>query len=373
MTASKQNTLVVFIGRFQPFHQGHLDVLKKASNISDNILMLVGSSYRPRSWKNTFTYQERVDLIRYSVNRSPVSAKVDFLPLVDSLYDDDAWALNVKTAVGFYRRNKGMPDNTKVVIVGFSKDASSEYLGWFPNWELEDFGGFRANGGIVNATDFRESIFFGDGDKTDLEDVYGRDPVEAIQMWRNLNPEAVSYIREEAEFLKETWDRTKRAEAEFGFPIPVRCADSLITQSGHILLVERKNAPGKGLYALPGGHVKPNEDAQEAAIRELREETKLDMPKGALLGRLKERRPFDHPKRSERGWVSTDVFSFDLVDKPVSEMEKVKGADDAKRAFWMPLEELTPENMFEDHFDIIQSMGCQVPFAYNSILMALAA
>lgn len=373
MTANTQNTLVVFIGRFQPFHQGHLEVLKKASKISDNILMLVGSSYRPRSWKNTFTYQERTDLIRYTVNRSDVDAKVDFLPMVDTLYDDDAWVSNVKTAVGFYKRNRGMSDDTKVILVGFNKDSSSDYLGWFPHWEMEDFGGVTANGEIINATDFRESIFFREDDMSDLEDIYGRDPVDAIRLWRNLNPEAVAYVRNEAEFLKETLERTKRAEKEFGFPIPVRCADSLITQSGHILLVERKNAPGKGLYALPGGHVEPTEDALGAAIRETRGETKIDMPRGLFLRHLKERRPFDHPKRSERGWVSTDVFRFELEDKPLSKMEKVKGADDARRAFWMPLEEITPENMFEDHFDIIQAMGCNVPFAYTSILMAQAA
>ena len=48
------------------------------------------------------------------------------------------------------------------------------------------------------------------------------------------------------------------------------CADAVVVQSGHILLIKRAMTPGKGLWALPGGHVNSNETSLDAAIRELK-------------------------------------------------------------------------------------------------------
>ena len=133
-------------------------------------------------------------------------------------------------------------------------------------------------------------------------------------------------------------------------------------------MVERKMEPGKGLWALPGGHIDPDETAEEASLRELYEEAGLDMPKGAMRGRLRARRVFDHPDRSERGWVRTEAFVFELQDR--KSLEKLKAGDDAANARWVPITEITPDTIFEDHFDIIQALVPDVPFAYSSILMA---
>ena len=144
----------------------------------------------------------------------------------------------------------------------------------------------------------------------------------------------------------------------------------MVVQSGHILMVERAALPGRGLWALPGGHLGRDETALDAAIRELYEECRLDMPKGAMRSRLRDRRVFDHPERSERGWVRTEAFLFELQDR--AELERVRASSDAADAFWVPITELTPERMFEDHWDIVQTLVHGVPFAYTSILMAQA-
>lgn len=49
--------------------------------------------------------------------------------------------------------------------------------------------------------------------------------------------------------------------------------DSIVLKSGHVLLVRRKSAPGKNLFAFPGGYLQQNESLVDCAIRELREET----------------------------------------------------------------------------------------------------
>lgn len=79
---------------------------------------------------------------------------------------------------------------------------------------------------------------------------------------------------------------------------------------------------------------------------------------------------FDHPERSERGWVRTEAFVFELQDR--AKLEKIKPGSDAISAAWVPITAITPDAMFEDHFDILQALVPDVPFAYASIVMAHA-
>lgn len=365
---STRHRLAVFIGRFQPFHAGHLDVVQNALGQSDSILMLVGSAYRPRSWKNPFTYAERAAFIRHSA--ADIDKSVATLPLVDTLYNDRAWTVNVRTAVTLHMRRAGLnPDTTQVVLTGFEKDKSSRYLGWFPTWDMLPADPHLHDGEIVNATDLRQALFFGKGEDTGrMANRFGLEQIAPVLDWMNNHPAAVSDVRDEGAFVLDYQDKTQAAEAVFGYPIPVNTADAVVVQSGHILMVERKLQPGKGQWALPGGHIDRGEQALDAAIRELYEEAGLDMPKGAMRGRLRERRVFDHPERSEKGWVRTEAFVFELQDR--AKLEKIKSGSDATAARWVPITEITPDNIFEDHFDIIQALVPDVPFAYSSILMA---
>ena len=62
-------------------------------------------------------------------------------------------------------------------------------------------------------------------------------------------------------------------------------------RAGRLLLVQRRNEPGRGLWSVPGGRVEPGEDDAAALVREMREETGLDVAPGALVGRVR-RGPF---------------------------------------------------------------------------------
>ncbi|MFN2624567.1 MAG: NUDIX hydrolase [Mycobacteriales bacterium] len=62
------------------------------------------------------------------------------------------------------------------------------------------------------------------------------------------------------------------------------CAGAVIRDdSGRLLLVRRRHEPSRGLWSLPGGRVEPGETAAEACVREVREETGLDVIVGDLL------------------------------------------------------------------------------------------
>jgi 8-oxo-dGTP diphosphatase len=54
--------------------------------------------------------------------------------------------------------------------------------------------------------------------------------------------------------------------------------------NGRLLMVRRANAPGQGLWSIPGGRVEPGESDEQAVTRELKEETGLCVIVGRLIG-----------------------------------------------------------------------------------------
>jgi len=99
----------------------------------------------------------------------------------------------------------------------------------------------------------------------------------------------------------------------------------------HVLLIERGQHPYKGRWALPGGFVELDEDLEEAARRELGEET------GVLLrqGILEELGAYGTPGRDPRMRIVTIAFTALVEDLP-----PVSGGSDAVRARFWPVSEL---------------------------------
>ena len=77
---AKKYELAVFIGRFQPFHNGHVRVIEHGLEIANRVRVLVGSAFGPRCYRNPFTYEERKEFIK---NSFP-TPDVQVMPLPDS-------------------------------------------------------------------------------------------------------------------------------------------------------------------------------------------------------------------------------------------------------------------------------------------------
>ena len=147
------------------------------------------------------------------------------------------------------------------------------------------------------------------------------------------------------EKYKEMWNSSP-------FPPVFVTVDAVVIKSGHVLVVRRRGYPGKGLLALPGGFINESEFLVDACVRELKEETQIKLPKDELKKRIIDQHVFDHPGRSLRGRTITHAFCFDLGK---GDLPKVKGDDDAEKAFWMPLRDVftQEEKFFEDHCHIL--------------------
>lgn len=96
-----------------------------------------------------------------------------------------------------------------------------------------------------------------------------------------------------------------------------------------VLLIQRGKEPFRGMLALPGGYVERDEGLDDAALRELGEETGVD---GRKL-HLEQLRAFGAPDRDPRGWVITVAYLALGPDLPVPQ-----AGSDAQAAEWMPVD-----------------------------------
>jgi bifunctional NMN adenylyltransferase/nudix hydrolase len=347
---TKKYDILVFIGRMQPLHKGHERVINHALTLADNVLILVGSANRAPSIRNPFTYLQRKNIIanKYDTDR------VIIQPLNDIMYNDNLWIEQVQKSVNSailniinkdhkYIHLHGIND-AKIGLIGCQKDESSYYLKLFPTWEDEGVPFYDP----INATDIRNAYFNlnNEIDESEMLEYVSDTTYTWLQSYRKTT--MFQEIVKETDFVvnyKETIKKYPRIE---------HTVDAVVVQSGHILLIRRRSEPGKGLWALPGGFLNPSETLEEGMLRELREETKIKVPEPVLRGNIVKSQVFDNPHRSERARIITQAF---LINLPRQEdLPKVKGSDDADKAKWVPLANLKADNLFEDHFFIIQKM-----------------
>jgi 8-oxo-dGTP diphosphatase len=123
---------------------------------------------------------------------------------------------------------------------------------------------------------------------------------------------------------------------------PRLTADGVVVKDGKILLVKRKFDPFKGKWALPGGFVEYGETVENAAVREVLEETGLETRVKRLIG------VYSDPKRDPRGHTITIVYLLEIQGG------KIISGDDAADADFFNLLDL-PVLSF-DHDKIINDI-----------------
>ena len=129
-----------------------------------------------------------------------------------------------------------------------------------------------------------------------------------------------------------------------------------------VLLVRRKDWPFAGLWALPGGFVRPGESLEDAARRELAEET------GVRDVLLKQLRVFSDPKRDPRTWVITVAYTA-LV---ASDALALQAGTDAAEAAWFAAH-APPQPLAFDHSEILDHAVASLRARLDADLQIAAA
>lgn len=118
----------------------------------------------------------------------------------------------------------------------------------------------------------------------------------------------------------------------------------IYNENNDFLLIKRKNNPYKDFWAFPGGFVDYGESVEDAAVREAKEETSIDVELSKLVG------VYSNPNRDPRGHTVSIVFLAKgyFVDR--------KAADDAKDIKIFTFEEAFTTDLAFDHKDILKDI-----------------
>ena len=380
--------LCVFIGRFSPLHKGHQSVIQKGLDSAAKMLVLVGSAFEARSYRNPFTVVERMKMIRSTFNNPNLLLR----PLENSSYNLNEWIERVHTAVAdtwseLRALDPSLPAKPKVALIGHSKDESSYYLDLFPLWSSINV----PQSIVLSATGIREDLFGSQERMQDLleraecADAQGKKMSTAVYLEKYMalaRAQAQAYLQTTASnvmsaqtvafltnFISSSAFQT--VGEEFAFVARYRYSwrlapyeptfvtgDAVVVQSGHILLVKRKAFPGKGLWALPGGFVERNHTIEHTVFKELDEETAVRVPQAVLRGHVKAKEVFDDPHRSSRGRTITTAYLIHLKPGPLPKIKKGGLPDDEETLAvqWVAIADLKREDFFEDHYSIITNM-----------------
>lgn len=350
----KQYKTAVYIGRFQPIHNAHLETISEALDKSEKLIIFVGTDQRPCNIKNPFSTDERIEIMTTAIKEyfdEPVTEpwsdypkdsilnRITFLGCRDYLYNNYNWSSEIFSKA----LANGATSDKKTLLIGCMKDDTSYYLKMFPQWSFERMSYLWK----LNSTDIRN-------------EVYETGSVGKYEKY--LQPSVISFMenkipkerREEYQYYKQY-----KKDHEYSGDLPYNpihnTVDSIVMKSGCLLLVKRKFHPGINQYALPGGFVNESESLEDSMLRELKEETRIAIPKKELRKQIKSSKIFDHPQRSLRGRVITNVY---LIDLGYGALPNVKEGSDARGSEWVPMADVMKmeDTLFEDHYDIIINM-----------------
>lgn len=348
----KEYNLAVFLGRFQPFHNGHYEIVKRGLEIADTLLIIIGSSGAAPNIKNPFTFEERKDFILKSLDDKQ-KQRVVIRPVRDYHNTDQLWVSDVLNKIDDVANG-----TENICLIGNYKDSSSYYLKYFPQFEFKPI----ATKTTIDATTIRQNLFSNGKIAHDLlpyavsefllDFVY-----EKATGWSDADngvsfTKRMSNLQNEYKFIEAYKLRHKFVDNTITYDPIFMTVDAVVICSGHVLCIKRKFNPGIGLYALPGGFIKSSERLKDAAIRELKEETGIKVDKTILENSIVESNLFDYPNRSLRGRTITNAYLIRLKD---GKLPEVKGNDDASKAFWIPISDVSmySDQFFEDHTSII--------------------
>lgn len=240
-------------------------------------------------------------------------------PLNDYKYNDAQWMADIELILSEF------PDH-EPVIFGHMKEGN-DYLNWFKQFRFINIESEHD----IAATGIREYWF--------------------KNQRHNFKPEVLAdwdYFQSE---------KTRFADYPFLDTLQFNCSDAIIECSDHVLLIQRKFAPGKGTWVFPGGFKNGDETFLNAAIREVFEETNLRVPEKVLRGSVVSSRLFDSPTRGMGIPRNTLAVHFCIQPDADGSLPKAVPDSDAMIVKWWPIKQaLNDISMFDDHTDILSEM-----------------
>ncbi|RYF67632.1 MAG: cytidyltransferase, partial [Comamonadaceae bacterium] len=240
-TRAPTHDVAVFIGRFQPFHNGHLPLLQEALAAAPVCIVVIGSAFHARSPRHPFSWQARAEMVRLALPASD-RTRVHFVPVRD-LHDEEGWIAAVRAGVA---AQVGAAPG-RVLLVGHPKDATTDYLQRFPEWELRAMP--AASPATAGAA--RDALF-----GADPEAIAPLVPAALAPLLRDWCAQPL-FVELQAE-----WQMLQSYRASWSaapYPPVLVTVDCVVKCGAHVLLIRRGEAPGTASRPLPGGFMERRE------------------------------------------------------------------------------------------------------------------
>lgn len=130
---------------------------------------------------------------------------------------------------------------------------------------------------------------------------------------------------------------------------PFCAVGAIVLDKGALLLIKRDREPARGQWSLPGGRVEIGETLREALVREVREETGIDVDVDGLIGVA------ERIVRDDDGAIEYHYVILDYVCEARS--TDLKAGDDAAEARWVPVGELNDLHLTAGLLEFLADRG----------------
>jgi len=322
------------IGRFQPLHNGHVALIQKAYEENDVVLVLVGSANELTNYKNPFTVEERIGLIEAEFSYA------DRLHVkgINNYPSDNEW---IQDVIG--RVNTIEEDPTEVSLYTSEKDEDFYGKSFLYGLKVVESEG-------LNATDIRAHLYC-----VSIQRVENRvnDVPENTKDFLLEFHGTPEWLRLRNEYVLCHDGRQAAIEShKYSNPIePV--VHAMVIQGDECLLVKRGGGRGHGQWALAGGFLNCDEATRAGALRELKEETGLDLMNQSRAAEV----AFAVEENLNGLSTRTIAFNYCYAVHP-SEVLKPIAGDDAQEVKWFPIKDIVEGKMplFYNHVTIIRRL-----------------
>jgi 8-oxo-dGTP diphosphatase len=125
----------------------------------------------------------------------------------------------------------------------------------------------------------------------------------------------------------------------------IPCVGAVVTdEQGRLLMIQRGHDPGAGLWSIPGGRIEPGETDAQALVREMLEETNLQVKVGKLIGHVQ--------------WQGPGGTVIDIRDYAATVTGgTLRAGDDAADARWVATAELARLDVTEGLIEALTEWG----------------
>ncbi len=331
--------LVMYVGRFEPFHIAHLDNISKGLKFADNLLLIIGSCYRKSDFKNPFSYAERLDMLKGSLEliNPDANKKIYSVPSLECIYNDDVWQQHIEDNVNKFITLELKQDakDVKIALIGHHKDESSYYLKMFPSWHFEHLSAVYEQDKVISATTVRNALW-----DENLQKIEG---IVSPYVQQKLSDFAKTerYKKLQADYKQSKLQQGSKAVVSFS-----------LFDGDKVLLQEVENE----YLSFPQIEIDEKSWLLNAALQSLSQKLSISDELLNIIRNNAKLNVFDYPKRRlELREVNINYsFDFQQFNLSINVDDFIKECANLR---WLNIVDINREKLNNDCFDIMVSLN----------------